>query len=373
MNMGPGWPKFAASVNPSQFIPNTNNLRRNISSHHNYHNYFNSDNNYASSPHQPYQTNNTNFSAAQNNFNNEKIKEKSQHYTPKKRSIIDAETLELFRQMIEIKKFLGQKQLSSGLSTSIGDISKQFIGTQISSELAALSLVHNNIVNNNRNIGFRGRLCYDCCSYWIDLVRNNKEEGMKSLMLEIPPKHECDRKKVLAISKYNSQDLASKKREAYNELSGLFTLMVSGIVIFGRKPIYLYIEELYPAPQQQTRPLYRPTFGLKPFSGPQNDVSFSDGKRIREKAEQYEQQRPTSWIKEEDCINLGDINEIKESHWAYRAIKEEKVGDKKGIVIDASELIDFYVTARASFGTFRVQMEKDASSRYFFMYFGISN
>ena len=279
----------------------------------------------------------------------------------------------MFRQMVELKKFLGQNQLSSGLSTSIGDLSKQFIGTQISSELLTLFLMHKNISDNNRNIGFRGRLCYNCCSYWIDLVYNNEEAGMKTLMLEKPQRHECDHKKVLAISKYNFQDLASKKNQAYNGLSDFLTLMVSSIVIFGRKPIYLYIEELYPAPQQQTWPLYRPTFGLRPSIEPQNDVSFSDGKRIREKAEQYEQQLPPSWIKEEDCINLGNINEIKESHWAYRAIKEEKVGGKKGLVIDAGELIHFIVTARATFGTFRVQMEKDASSRYFFMYFGISN
>ena len=63
----------------------------------------------------------------------------------------------------------------------------------------------------------------------------------------------------------------------------------------------------------------------------------------------------------------------KESHWAYRAIKEEKRGDKKSIIIDGGELIDFVRTARATFGTFRVQMGEDASSRYFFMYLSISN
>ncbi|MGC2383454.1 MAG: hypothetical protein WA631_10145 [Nitrososphaeraceae archaeon] len=373
MNIGPGWSKFAPYANPTQFNPNTNNLQRNVSGHHNYNNYFNSDNNYASSPHQLYQNNNTNFSAAQNNFNNEKIKSEIKAPRTEKRGIIDDETFKMFCQMVELKKFSGQNQLSSGLSASIGDLQQQFIGRQISGELLTQFLMHKNISDNNRNVGLRGRLCYNCCFYWIDLVYNNEEAGMKTLMLEKLQRHECDHKKVLAISKYNFQDLASKKNQAYSGLSDLFTLMVSSIVIFGRKPIYLYIEELYPAPQQQTRPLYRPTFGLRPSLEPQNDVSFSDGKRISEKAEQYEQQRPTSWIKEEDCINLGDINEIKESHWAYRAIKEEKVGDKKNVVIDAGKLIHFFVTTRATFGTFRVQMEKDASSRYFFMYFSISN
>ena len=74
MNMGPGWSNFAPSANPSQFNPNTNNLQRNVTGHHNYNNYINRDNNYTRSSQQPYQNNNTNFSAAQNNFNNEKIK-----------------------------------------------------------------------------------------------------------------------------------------------------------------------------------------------------------------------------------------------------------------------------------------------------------
>jgi hypothetical protein len=372
MSIGSGWPNFTASANPTQFNPKSNNLVRTVSGHHNYNNYFNSNNNYASSPHQPYQNNNTNFSAAQNNFNNEKTKREITAPHTGKRSIIDDEFLDMFRQMVEIKKIQGQNQLRSGLSASIGHIQQQFIGRQISGELLALSLVHKNIIDNNRNVGFRGHLCHNCFSYWADLAYNNKEEGMKSLMLEKPPTHECDPKKVLAVDKSNFQDLASKKNQAYDKLSDLFTSMVSGIILFGKKTFCLNIEELDSAPQQQTLPLYHPSFSLKSFPESQNDLSFGDNKRIGEKAEHNE--RPlSSWIKEEDCIDIGNINERKESHWAYRAIKEEKRGDKKSIIIDGGELIDFVRTARATFGTFRVQMEKDASSRYFFMYFSISD
>ena len=119
----------------SSFTPNTNNLQRNVSGHHNYNNYFNSDNNYASSPHQLYQNNNTNFSAAQNNFNNEKIKSEIKAPRTEKRGIIDDETFKMFCQMVELKKFSGQNQLSSGRSASIGDLQQQFIGRQISGEL----------------------------------------------------------------------------------------------------------------------------------------------------------------------------------------------------------------------------------------------
>ena len=120
MNIGSGWSNFTATTNHTQSNPKSNNLQINGSSRHHYNNYLNNDN-YTSSPHQPYQNNNTNFSAAQNNFSNEKIREFPSPHTGK-RSIIDDEFLDMFRQMVEIKIFLGQNQLSSGLSASIGDI-----------------------------------------------------------------------------------------------------------------------------------------------------------------------------------------------------------------------------------------------------------
>jgi hypothetical protein len=54
-------------------------------------------------------------------------------------------------------------------------------------------------------------------------------------------------------------------------------------------------------------------------------------------------------------------------------IKEEKRGDKKSIIIDGDELVDFVRTARATFGTFRVQMGEDDLTHYFFIYFSILN
>jgi hypothetical protein len=169
-----------------------------------------------------------------------------------------------------------------------------------------------------------------CLSHWIDFAYNNEEEGMKLLMREKFSGHECDPKKVLEISKCNVLDLVSKNNEARRKLSDLFTLIASSIItVYGQKPLYLHIEELI---EHDNRQLF-------------------------------------SWIKKEDSIDLGNIKEIKESHWAYRAIKEEKVGDKKGIIINSSELVDFFRTALATFGTFRVQMGEDNLPHYFFTYF----
>ena len=86
----------------------------------------------------------------------------------------------MLRQAAEIKIFFRSNQLSYGLSTTtitttpIEDISKQFNGTQLPSESNAMYLIHKNIAENSRSIGLRGRLCYNCCPHWIDLVHNKR-------------------------------------------------------------------------------------------------------------------------------------------------------------------------------------------------------
>jgi hypothetical protein len=146
--------------------------------------------------------------------------------------------------------------------------------------------------------------------------------------------------------------------------------MIAGTVLFGQKTVYLNIEELNSESPQTTLPFYRPQHWLNPFDKRHKELVMDARKRIEEQDERKEQQQPHTWIKEEDCISLGDINELKAGHWAYRAIKE-KGEDKEGIVMDDNALIDFVRTAMANFGTFRVQMEDDRSTRYFFMYFNI--
>ena len=189
MNTGSRWSNFSTIANPTQFNRKTNSIQRD-SSHHYYNNYLNNDNN-TSEPTQTYPKNNNTFSTAANNFNNEETRRGFLSPHIKKGGIIDDEILEMLRQAAEIKKIFRSNQLSYGLSTTpIEDISKQFIGTQLPSESNAIYLIHKNIAENSRNIGLRDRLCYNCCSHWIDLVHNNKEEGMKLLLLQKLPRHE---------------------------------------------------------------------------------------------------------------------------------------------------------------------------------------
>jgi hypothetical protein len=64
-------------------------------------------------------------------------------------------------------------------------------------------------------------------------------------------------------------------------------------------------------------------------------------------------------------ISLGDL---KENHWADRAIKEKKTSMATGAAtINKNELTDFLSNARATFGIFRVKMP-EGGTRDFFMY-----
>jgi hypothetical protein len=146
--------------------------------------------------------------------------------------------------------------------------------------------------------------------------------------------HECDPKKVLEISKCNFPDLVNKNNQARNNLSDSLTLIASSIItVSGQKPLYLHIQELT---EEDNRQLF-------------------------------------SWIKKEDFIDLGNIKGIKEGYWANRSIIQEKTRDKKVITVSSNELVDFFRTAQASFGIFRVRMGENDLLRYFFIYFDILN
>jgi hypothetical protein len=105
---------------------------------------------------------------------------------------------------------------------------------------------------------------------------------MKSLLLQKLPRHECDPKKVLEISKYNSQDLTSRKIKTYEGLSDFLTLVASSLILFGQKSIHLNIEELNSTPpQKQTSSLNHPAF-RESFTESQNQ-SLGNNKEIGEK------------------------------------------------------------------------------------------
>ena len=172
---------------------------------------------------------------------------------------------------------------------------------------------------------------------------------MKTLILQKPSSHQCDPHRV------QEQDLESRKSQSLKGLSDLLISLVSPIVLLGQLgqcTVHLNIEELDTVPSSTV--LSRP--------GQQNGLRLRHGKEIGEK--ELKTHWSSSWVNEQECINIGNLNAIKENHWTLRVIKEG--GYKKSIVIDSNELIDFVTIAKATFGTFKVQME-DGLTRYFFV------
>lgn len=295
-----------------------------------------------------------------------------------KRGIIDQETFDLLRQLVQLRNFFGQNQLGSSVN-ALG-MSNTFMNSQFNSEAATLSRIHKDIYENNRNLGLRGRLCSKCCHYWIDFAHNNRDEGMKSLLLDKLPSHVCDEKKLLENSKYDSQVLANKRNELRNQLNTFLTVMISGFIFFGHKPIYLNVEKLRSSSTsssqqqrlQRTHRMNCTSFVVRSVTDAQSRVDLASSMRT-EPSNDLHNLESTLEIREEDCINLGALNERKKNHWAYRATRALTEGNKNSIIISEVELIDFVWTARATFGAFVVQMGDDEIPNYYFMYFSISN
>ncbi|MFL6325214.1 MAG: hypothetical protein ACJ72C_10680, partial [Nitrososphaeraceae archaeon] len=95
---------------------------------------------------------------------------------------------------------------------------------KLAKDYAAL-LILDSIIRNNKNIGFRGRTCNNCCACWVDPIYSNSED-MKSLIKSTKPSpHICDPKKV-ADAQINVQDIQNASKKA------LINLLVQLIIIY---------------------------------------------------------------------------------------------------------------------------------------------
>jgi hypothetical protein len=194
----------------------------------------------------------------------------------------------------------------------------------------------------------RQRIQKDCClSYWAQSI----EGDMKSL-IQVKPNHKCDPKKVAHA--INVLDIQNKKNELYGEFIDFLVMLARYLTagtLFSQRNIYLKAEELVP-----------PSYPCDLTAGKHDS-------NVQSAATNNSNKDPLLSTQEEQST---DLTNIKENNWANRIIKEEEQLEKS-IVMNNDELIDFVRTVRATFGTFRVQMGEDMSTRYFFMYFSILN
>ena len=181
--------------------------------------------------------------------------------------------LETIGEAIEIKKMMS-KQLQSFSSSSssflgqLPDTAGLTMSLFSGNKTAAPNLVnHNyalqfcNVLISNKNVGFRGHVCYDCFECWVDLVYSDSEQIKSLINSNKPSTHTCNPKKV-AEAHQNAEDIQSKKEELQNALTDLLLfLTIICWCYFGQRKIYLKTEELTIPPTPYHHPP-NPAFDL---------------------------------------------------------------------------------------------------------------
>ena len=308
---------------------------------------------------------------------------------PSKEKDASDKLLETIGVAIEIMKMTKQPQSFSPSSSFLGQL-PDTLGLTVSLfngiKTAAPNLVNYNyvlqfcnILISNKNVGFRGHMCYDCFECWVDLLYSDTEQTKSLINSTKPSTHTCDPKKV--ADAHQIEDIQSKKDEMQNALTDLLLfLTIICWFCFGQRKIYLKTEELTSRPPPLASfPSSHPAFDLLKSQN-YNFPPRVDNNDSSIEQELRSQQHPASsfWIEEEqehmesNCNSIHiDLTKVEEKHWAYRAIKEALQDGKTSVEIDSGELIDFVRITKATFGIHVTDIGE--SIRHFFMYLSFKN
>jgi hypothetical protein len=196
------------------------------------------------------------------------------------------------------------------------------------------------VIYENRNVGYRGRTCYNCKSSWVDILYDNEKEA--KFLYEPPPPHKCDPKKIVDYKHvHEPQTLKDDLQKGLMEL--LLNSAITTIVSLGFQPVHLKAIELdsrnYAHEKQQQT-------GNCPSIGNVNENS-------------------TPLVEE----GFKELRNLDEKHWAFQAIKNGEYVISIPSRLD--QLIEFLLTYKGSFGIFRSMI--NGSMRYFFMYLSWSS
>ena len=263
------------------------------------------------------------------------------------------DTYETMHQIGEIRKMSKQFQSSSTPTDQLSYIMSIFAMKESTNSNTAFEWIKDysaslgvldNMLRNNKNIGFRGHICNKCFHCWIDPIYSNSED-LKSLKSAKCSSHICDPKQV-ADTQMNLQDMPSKKNASENALINLIvTLMFIYWCYFPLNRICLRTEEL-------TSPAYS-NAELDVVQRQDKDYSFPlyDGTKEQK---QQRQHAPLSSRVQREQINCNSINidldNLEQSHWAYRAINEAQSDKKSSIMLDGNEVMEFVKAAKGSYG-----------------------
>jgi hypothetical protein len=303
---------------------------------------------------------------------------------------------ETIAEAVEIKKMLS-KQLQSfsspsssflgQLANTVGLTMPLFSGIKTASPNLVnynYALQFYNILISNKNVGFRGHICYNCFECWVDLLYSDSEQIKSLINSTNSSPHKCDPKKV-ADSHQNAEDIQSKKDELQNALTDLLLcLTLICWCCFGQNKIYLKTEELIdlaPLSSSPPHPAFHHLQRQNNNHHPRVDDVGGSCSSVEQELRSQQQQHPPSsfWIEEErdriennNCNSIDiDLTKVEEKHWAYRAINEALDDGKSSMEIDSGELVDFVRTTKASFGVHVADIGE--SIRHYFMYLSFKN
>jgi hypothetical protein len=163
-----------------------------------------------------------------------------------------------------------------------------------------------NVLISNKNVGFRGHICYNCFECWVDLLYSNSEQ-IKSLINSTGPStHTCNPKKVTDAHQ-KSEDIQSKKDELQNALINL--LLFATIICWcclGQRKIYLKTEELTSSPSLPTPS--RPAFDLLQRQNnnhlPRVDDVSGSCSRVEQELRSQQQHPPSEQIESNSCNSI---------------------------------------------------------------------
>lgn len=248
---------------------------------------------------------------------------------------------ECLRECVEFNDL--SRRLSSNPSQLAAMMGNIPIPSSLPSSLSNLNFqTNNNMMNNNRlPIGYKVRLCNRC-------LPGNRLEPILASSLEMEAltkiNHICEAES--SVSSIQQEHVKNSPTNIINDAQvNLVSYLIQVVNMrIGRKEgeavgvdVHLKAQEL---------------------NSPKLLVHHMGNKKLPENR---------SWIKEEDCIDLGNIshcnNVENEKNWACRVIKEE--GSIKTIKINKYELTDFVKIAKATFGVFQVQLDDGGDKRYF--------
>lgn len=263
-----------------------------------------------------------------------KIKEES---TPGKITDHMDDLFKTFRKYIEMANMQSQNKATSDQPSFAGLLpffARMIIPQKPISQNYMLPLLK--VIYENRNVGYRGRTCYNCKSAWVDILYDNEQEA--KFLHEPPPPHKCDPKKNVDDKHVDEpHTLKNDLQKGLMEL--LLNSAITTIVSLGFQPVHLKAIELdsrnYAHEKEQQRT------GNCPSIGNVNENS-------------------TPLVEE----GIKELRNLDEKHWAFQAIKNGEY--VISIPSHLDQLIDFLFTNKGSFGIFRSMI--NGSTRYFFMY-----